>query len=246
MQNNYKYLIWVGTIFLIIVSIYFLAATEKVVNTAASTNTVSFSATGKVLAKPDVAVVNLTILTDSSTSKTAQDENNEKSNKLNEFLRNQGIEDKDIKTVGYNIYPQYTYPQYGKATISGYQVNNTTEIKIRDLSKVSQILDGAITAGANQVNQLTFKVDDPDKLKAEARERAVTDAKDKAKTLEKQVGIKLGKILNFVESSGDYYPIATYDYAYAKGGIGGGGSGPSVESGENEITVTVSLTYQIK
>lgn len=245
MQNNYKYLIWVGTVFLVILCLYFLVATQKAMDTAATSNMVSFSGQGKVVAKPDIALVNVSILTEATTSKKAQDDATAKSKAVTDFLNKQGIEENDIKTTGYNIYPQYTYPPYGRSQITGYQVNHTLEIKIRDLAKVSSILDGLVTAGANQVNQLSFQVDNPEKLKAEARTKAIAEAKTKAKELQKQIGVKLGRIVNFSENStGEIMPM--YDYAYGKGGMGGGSSGPSVPAGENEIVINVSLTYQIK
>ncbi len=230
---------------MVILAIFLLASTNKVLNTAATTNTVSFSGEGKVVAKPDVAKVSLSIVTDALTSKTAQDDNSKKSKAITDYLKKQNIDDKDIKTTGYNIYPQYKYPQYGgQPTITGYQVNQSIEIKIRNLDNVSNILDGVVTAGANQVNQLSFEIDSPDALKAEARAKAITDAKKKAGELQSQVGISLGKIVNFSENTGGYPVPIYYD---AKGlGMGGGGSGPSVPTGENEITVDVTLTYQIK
>src|SRR3989338_3690776 len=111
MNNNYKYLVWTGIGVLVILGIFLLALTDQVANTATNTNTVSFSGEGKVLAKPDIALVNLTILTEATTSKTAQDDNSKKSKAVIDFLKKQGIDEKDIKTVGYNIYPKYSYPR---------------------------------------------------------------------------------------------------------------------------------------
>lgn len=236
---------WVIIVFLIILSVFVLASTNQKLNTAATTNTVSFSGEGKVLAKPDVAVVDFSIVTEAATSKAAQDANSAKSQKVVDFLKKQKIGDKDIKTTAYNIYPQYEYPRYGGVpTIKGYQVNQTLEIKIRDLEKVSIVLDGVVSAGANQVGNLTFKIDDPEKLKAEARAKAIDDAKKKAKELRDQLRISLGKIVNFSENTGGY-PVPIMYEAMGKG-MGGGGVAPSVPSGESEITVDVVLTYQIK
>lgn len=245
MDNNYKYLVWTGTGVMVILALFLLASTNKVLNTAATTNTVSFSGEGKVVAKPDIAKISLSIVTDALTSKVAQDENSRKSKAITDFLKKQSIDDKDIKTTGYNIYPQYKYPQYGgQPTITGYQVNQTMEVKVRDLDKISDILDGVVGAGTNQVNQLSFEIDDPDALKAGARAKAVADAKKKANELQSQVGISLGKIVNFSENTGGY-PVPVY--FETKGmGMGGGGGGPSVPTGENEITINVTITYQIK
>lgn len=200
MVSNYKYLVWSGTAALIVLTLFLLVLMDKTAETATTTNTVSFNGEGRVVSKPDIAVVNFTILTESPTSKAAQDENTRKSNAVMEFLKNQGIADSDVKTVGYNIYPQYFYPQFSRPTITGYQVNQSVQIKVRDLDKVSGVLDGIVSAGANQINNLNFQTDDLEALKAEAREKAINDAKEKAKVLEKQIGIRLGKIVNFSEN----------------------------------------------
>ena len=245
MNTNLKPLIWSGAIVLIILAIFLLASIDKVVNTATTTNTVSFSGEGKVVAKPDIAKVNLSIVTDAVTSKMAQDDNSKKSKTITDYLQKQGLGDKDIKTTSYNIYPQYKYSPYGgQTTIIGYQVNQSIEIKVRDLDNISNILDGIVASGANQVSQLSFKIDNPDALKSEARAKAIADAKKKASELESQVGISLGKIVNFSENTGGY-PVPMY-YGADKALSMDGGDGPSVPIGENEISVSVNLTYQIK
>lgn len=230
--------------FLIIASVFLLVDANQKLNTATTTNTVSFSGEGKVVSKADIAVVSLSIVTESPTSKSAQDDNSKKSKAIADFLKKQKIEDKDIKTTSYNIYPQYAYPRNDKPVISGYQVNQTMEVKIRNLDEVSAILDGVVSAGANQINSLSFQIDEPEKLKAEARALAIADAKKKASELEKELGIDLGKIINFSENTGGFPSPIYYE---SKLGMGGGmGGGPSVPSGENEIVVDVNLTYQIK
>ena len=267
MSNSQKtMLVVMGTVLMAILSIFLLVSMNQISNTATTTNTVSFSGEGKVTAKPDIAVISFAILTESSTSKTAQDANSKKSNQVTDFLKKQGVEDKDIKTSGYNVYPQYSYPRAvpllrqgseGQAVppsspdyydpnpkIIGYQVNQSFKIKIRDLDKVSSVLDGLVTAGANQVNNLGFQIDEPEKLKTEARAKAIADAKAKANQLKSQLGISLGRIINFSENSGGY-PGPYYLEAKAVSD-GSGGGGPSIPVGENEITINVTITYQIK
>ncbi len=242
MNTQFKPLIWSGTAVMVILAIFLLASTDKVVNTAATTNTVSFSGEGKVTAKPDIAVISASIVTQAVDSKSAQDNNSTRSNAVSAFLKKQGIDDKDIKTSGYNIVPQYKYPPYvGQPTIIGYQVTQSYEIKVRDLTKISAILDGLVTAGANQVNNLGLQIENPDALKSQARKLAIDDAKEKATELEKQVGISLGKIINFTEGSNGY-PVPMYESAM----LGKGGGGPSVPTGENDIVINVTITYQIK
>lgn len=261
MQNTkeVKYLIWAGIGALIMLAFFLLVTVNRTLDTATTTNTVSFSGQGKVATSPNVAIIDVSIVTSAKTSKEAQNENSKKSQSLTKFLENQNINEKDIKTTGYNIYPQYSYPrpitleaeskdypEYydSNPKITSYQVNQTIQVKVRDLEKVDTILDGVVAAGVNQINNLQLTVDEPEKLKEQAREKAIADAKTKASNLQNQLGIRLGRIVNFSEDTGGY-PIPMM-YAKEAIGMGGGGTVPSVPTGENEITVNITITYQIR
>jgi len=208
-------------------------------------DTFAVSGTGKVYAKPDIGVADLAISVQGATSSTAQDEANKKSKTVIEYLKNAGIKSDDIKTSGYNIYPQYDYNN-GRSRISGYQVTQSLTIKIRDLDKVNTIIDGVVDAGVNQVSSVRFEIDEPEKLQAEARAKAIAEAKGKAEELADQLGIRLGGIVNFYESS-NYYPQIGYSER-------GGGemmktqsvSAPELPPGQNEISISVTITYQIR
>lgn len=217
---------------------------------------IALSGEGKVSARPDVAKISATILIENKSLKAAQDENSKKSNALTDYLKSQGIAEKDIKTSGYNIYPQYSYPRpcYSGACplenqqpkIIGYQVRNSYEITIRDLSKTGEILSGVVGAGANEVGGISFTIDKPEQLKAEARKKAIEDAEAKAKILAKDLGKRVGGIVNFSEGGYGAPPIY-FSEAQALGKSGGGyAPAPSIQPGENEITVTVSITYEFK
>jgi uncharacterized protein len=262
MNNQFKYLIWSGQLVLLVLAVFLLVMTNHVSNTATNTNTVSFNGEGRVFAKPDIAVISFSILTEAVTSKTAQDDNSKKSEQIVKFLKDQKMEDKDIKTTGYNVYPQYSYPrpvplgsnsinspEYypSNPKITGYQVNQSFQVKVRDLEKISTVLDGLVSAGANQVNNLGLQIDDIEEVRNDARELAINDAKEKANVLKKQIGIRLGKIVNFNE--GGNYPYNDQFYLEARpqsGGGGIGGGGPDIPVGENEIIVNITITYQIK
>lgn len=251
----------------IILAVFLLVGISQKLNTATTTNTVSFSGQGKIFAKPDIATIEFGILTEATTSKEAQDANSKKSQKVTDFLKKQNVDEKDIKTTYYNIYPKYSsyqppimydqsqvqaYPAQGNAIlppvpiepkIIGYSVNQGFYAKVRDFDKLSGIVDGLVANGVNNVNNLGFSIEDPEKVRSEARTLAIADAKKKADELKGKIGIKLGKIVNFSEGFGGY--LGPY---YMKGEKGGGGdiTGPSLPPGENEITVNVTLTYQIK
>ena len=238
-----KPLLWLSSVVLVILSIFLLVEINHVWNTATTTNTISFSGEGKASATPDIAMISASVVTQDANAKTAQDDNATKANKVTDFLKNQGIDPNDIKTSNYNIYPQYRYPQDSQPIITGYQVSQDFQVKVRDLTKVSAILSGLVSSGANQVNNLGLQIDNPDKVLADARQKAIEAAKQKAQDVSGQVGISLGKIVNFSESLGGTPTPVMY-----ASGIGGGGGGPepAISPGQNEVTVNVTLTYQIK
>lgn len=257
-SSSLKFLSWSLVPLIIAVAVFVLVSINQKLNTATTTNTVSFSGQGKVYAKPDVALLEFGILTEAATSKAAQDTNSKRSQQVTDFLKKQSVEEKDVKTTYYNIYPKYSsyptpiydekqvqaYPPIpSEPKIVGYSVNQGFQVKVRDFDKLSGVVDGLVANGVNNVNNLGFSIEDPEKVRSEARTLAIADAKKKADELKGKIGIKLGKIINFYED--------IYGYALDRGGGFGGiealpAKGPSLPPGENEITVNVTITYQIK
>jgi len=217
-----------------------------------SQNTISVSATGEVYTKPDLAITSFSVLTEKATVDEALKENSEKMNKIIEFVKSQGVSDKDLKTTGLNIYPRYEWkretliwPQpEGKRVLIGYEVRQSLQVKIREMEKVGAIIQGATSAGANQIGDLRFTIDNEDEFKNQARKQAIHEAKEKAKELAKQLGVKLVKIKNFSES-GIYPRYYSLDVSEAVGKGGGETPTPQIETGENKIEVTVSIIYEI-
>lgn len=210
----------------------------------AERDTISISGEGKVTGIPDIATIDVGLMTERPDVRSAQKENTEKMNKLIKTLKDLGVDSKDIQTSYYNIYPQYDWPD-GKQILRGYQVNQGVSIKIRNLEKIGDILAAAGAGGANQVSGLSFNIDDPEKLRQEARIKALENAKEKAEALAKVAGVKLGKIVSFSEYS--EMPAPMYK-AYEGLGIGGGGemAAPTVEKGSMDIVVNVTVSYEIK
>jgi hypothetical protein len=206
-------------------------------------NQISFAGEGKVYIKPDIAFVDVSVVTQGEQIKDVQDANTKKMNKVINFLKDSGIDEKDIKTTNYNLYPQYTYENNKIPQIMGYQINQTLNIKIRNLDKIGTILEGGVNVGINQVDSLYFGVENDEELKEQARKMAIDDAKKKAEILASQLGVRLIKITGFSDNTVGY-PVPMYD---AKGyGVGGGGETPNIQTGQNEITVNVTITYEIK
>ena len=210
-----------------------------------SENTIKVSATSDVFAKPDLALSTFSVLSEAKTVGEAMQDNAAKMNAVIAFVKSQGVDDKDIKTTNFSVSPRYEWREKtGERVSVGYEVSQSLQVKIRDLAKIGDIIQGATEAGANEVGNLQFTIDNEDALKEEARNKAIEEAKTKAKNLAEKLGISLVKIISFSES-GDY-PMPYY-VPTSKEALGiGGGATPDIQPGENKISVTVSLIYQIK
>jgi len=232
-------------VFIIVLIFYFgVKSFNEMENRPGQQNTISVAGQGEVFAKPDIAQISLSVEKEAVSLIDAQKRATEAINEVIAFLKNSGIEDKDIKTTNYSIYPRYDYLQKMGRVLRGYVVNQTLEIKIRKIDEAGKILAGAIFAGANQVGGINFTVDDIEAIKRQARQEAINDAQTKAKQLAKDLGIKIVHLVNFSET-GNNGIVPVYMKSETSG-MGGGGEVPEVPSGENKITINVNLTYQIK
>jgi uncharacterized protein YggE len=204
------------------------------------------SETGKVTVVPDIAKINLGIDSQGQNLKQVQDSVNKKSKILTDALKKLGIDEKDIKTTNYSVNPEYDYLD-SPYKINGYRVSTSYEVKITDFEKVNDVLTIATESGANIIENISFEVNDKTKeeMTQKARVEAVKLAKNKAEGLAKASGITLGKIINVTESF-------VYDYPrpimYAKE-VSLDASQPetaNIQAGETEISVTISLSYEIR
>ncbi len=250
---------WVGVIlaiFLAIISVKELKSIDYVGKDVQMTNTISVTGTGDAVAIPDIATFSFSV---SETAKTVADAQKQATNKINTALKtvkDAGVADKDARTTSYNINPRYEYQGVacgynycppGKSVLTGYDVSQGIQVKVRDLSKAGSIFTSIGSLGVENVNGLTFFVDKPETVEAEARAKAIADAQAQAKELAKQLGVKLVRITSFYENNGEYRPIVY--------GMGGGAKtvsaitaeiAPNIPVGENKITSDVTITYEIE
>ncbi|MDP2864386.1 MAG: SIMPL domain-containing protein [bacterium] len=209
-----------------------------------SKETITFSGEGKSIGVPDIASITLSVLTEKMTAKETMTENAKITNEVIKFVKEAGIDEKDVKTQSFTLSPRYDWVE-GKRIFRGYQLTSTLAVKIRDLEKISDIIDGAVLRGANQIGDIQFVIDDPEKLKEEARNEAIESAKEKAQSIAKATGLKLGKIVSFSEAVTPQDYLSPYYLEGMKEGVGGGPS-PEIEKGSQEIEVNVSLTFELK
>jgi len=210
-------------------------------------NQITVTGTAKITAVPDVAVLSLGIVSEGTSVNLAQKGATDKMNSIIDALKKQfKIEAKDIKTENFSVNPKYDYNN-GRQNIIGYSVNQNISVKVRNFDSTGDILAKATELGANSVNGPSFIIDDMEKAKADAREKAIAQAKLKAKTLSDQAGIKLGRIVSFYEGGLD-----TPNVAYGMGGDMAFGvaemksATPTIEPGSQDVQLTVSIGYEIR
>lgn len=214
---------------------------------------ISVEGLGKAYAIPDIAVLNLGVTTDAKTSEAAVKENTAKMNKVMEAVKSFNFDKKDVQTLNYSLNPNYKWSEEkGQSVQDGYTLSQQISIKIRDFSKVGDVIAAVTKAGANMVGNLSFEVDDMDKVRDEARSKAIAKAKAKAEKMADEAGLDLGKVLSIYEydavnpeynyGKGGYAPeMATVD----SGGMGGGVTSPTIEPGQQEFQLTVTLSYRV-
>lgn len=264
--NLYKKNIYLALlVFLIILSFYFAVkslAEFKSYDLLGSkeTGTITFSGYGEVTAVPDIANVYFTISKESKTVKDAQALVAAIEKRSLDFLKANNVLEKDIKTANASFYPKYEYkydtkimppctqyncpPTPGRNVIVGYTASESITVKIRNTDDVGKIMQGLGELGVSDLNGPNFSIDNEDGLKAEARKKAIDDAKEKAKVLAKDLGIRLGKITSFSENSN--YPSPMYDRAMSLS-VAKESSAPAViPKGENTISSNISITYEIR
>lgn len=198
---------------------------------------------GKVEVVPDTAYIDVGVsVTNAANVNEARTSIDKTNNAIIAAMAKLGIKKENVKTSNYSIYPNQTF-EGETARVTGYNGNVTITIKVNDTQKASQVIADATTAGANQIQGTRFIVEDPQKYRAEAREKAIANAREQAEKLAKNLDIKLGKVVNVVEYSPDSAGAPMYDIA-ARSNLGGGGGGPAIEAGSQTITSVVTLYFE--
>lgn len=244
-------------VFLFIAAIGELKGLRFIGTGVPATNTITVSGTGEVFAVPDTATFNVSVQEEAKEVSDAQDAATEKSNAIYAYLKKEGVDEKDIRTTDYSVYPQYEWetkvcaggycPPGGEQILTGFQVSQTLTVKVRDTKKAGDLLSGVGSLGASTVSGLSFTIDDEDALKQEARTMAIEEARAKADELSKELGVRIVRVVGFNENEGGY----PAPYAYGRGGVAmdvmeSKAVAPEIPVGENKIVSSVSVTYEIR
>jgi len=201
----------------------------------------AISVTGEatVLVPPDLAEIGGGVTSEAKTAREASEANNAAMGKVLQALKGAGIEEKDVQTARLSLQPQSAPNRSGPSAIAGYRASNRVTVRVRDVTKVANVIDTLVGAGANEIGGINFVVSQASKLLDEARERAVADARRKAEIYAKAAGVTLGAPLGISEE-GNSAPVP-----YRRMAAGMAVSAP-VAQGEETLAVTVSVSWAIK
>lgn len=267
LEENKKRIFQVLFVFIIILSVYFAVKIfseikkSSLLGESSTPATISFSGHGEVTAVPDIANIYFTIKKEAKTVKEALSKVAEIEKRALDLLKSKNVADKDIKTENASFYPKYEYEyvrtlckQIGvdgvstyncgnnKQVLIGYEASESITVKVRNVDDAGAIMEGLGTTGVSDLNGPNFAIDKEDALKAEARKKAIDDAREKAKVLAKDLGVSLGKIFSFSDNNGGY---AMYDKVSAMSE--GAQTVPALlPKGENTISSDVTITYEIR
>jgi uncharacterized protein YggE len=205
---------------------------------------ISVSGSGSVAVTPDIARIEVGVEVTGDTVAEARSDAADAMDAVTDAIKDNGVDDADIRTRYFNIYPQYNYREDEPPEIVGFVVSNQVTVTVRDIDNSSAVLDAAIDAGGDavRVNGISFTVDDPGQFLDEARAEAIDDARARAETLADAAGVSLGAVRSISESTSF---VGDQRIAVPEAALDGAGGATSISPGEQELSVSVSVVFEV-
>jgi uncharacterized protein len=250
--NENKLFTFLTALILIILILFFGFKTlntikeNKVVGVSdTAQHTVMMEGVGSVDAKPDIAVLTFGMMAEDDSVSKAQEFNTKGMNAIIKSIKEVGIDEKDLQTIDYSAYEKKDWDPDTRTYKSGaWVVSQNLKVKVRDVQKVSGVIDAAVKTGVTSVNGPNFQIDDADALEEEARDLALEDAKAKAQAVADKLGVKIEKVIGYTEWKENDGPGPIY--AYETLGVGGAAkSAPDIQAGTKDVTMHVTVTYSL-
>ena len=196
---------------------------------------------GKATAPPDMATIQTGVITQAATAQQALQANNQAMQQLLSVLKQNQIADKDLQTSQFDLSPQYKTDERGRdPQIVGYRAANQVRVRVRNLPRLGQVLDALVSAGSNQLNGISFEIDDPTGVLNQARNRAIADARSRAELYAQAAGVRVGKVISISEQSvpvpGPFPARAMMAEAAAV----------PVAAGEQELSATIQMVFELQ
>jgi uncharacterized protein YggE len=206
---------------------------------AADPHTLTMTGHGEIKAVPDVATITAGVNTSAPTAAAALSTNSARMNQVFGALKKLGIADRDIRTAGFLVSPQYTNGDNNNPRhLNGYQVNNEVNVHLDDVTRTGAVLDTLVGAGANQMNGISFDIANPAPVLEKARIQAIADARTRAQTYAQAAGVSLGPIVSIIEGSSEAAPRPMFRVMAMA-------ASTPVAPGEQSVTADVTVVWEI-
>ena len=202
----------------------------------------SVSAQADATRVPDVATISAGVVTQAADAKAAMQANATQMTRVVAAIRDAGIAERDIRTSGVSLNPQYRYEENQPPTITGYEARNTVEVTVRDIGEVGKTMDALVAVGANQVQGPSFEIDDKESVLDEARKRAIEKARARATMYAETLGLQVRRIVSISEGNGGFSPpmpmmaMARMEKAQAD---------TPIAPGESTLTVDLDVVFEL-
>ncbi|MDA0353495.1 MAG: SIMPL domain-containing protein [Chloroflexi bacterium] len=204
---------------------------------------IAVSGSGRVAVTPDIARLDVGVEVTGDTVARARGDAASAMESIMSALVENGVAEADVQTRYFNIYPQYRYRDETAPEIIGFTVTNQVTVTVRNIDNASAVLDAAIEAGGDavRVNGITFTVENPQEFLDEARADAIKDARARAETIADAAGVDLGSVRSISESTS-----FVDEQRFAAPAAADTGGGTSISAGQQELTVSVSVIFEVK
>ncbi|OBZ10759.1 hypothetical protein A8L34_19530 [Bacillus sp. FJAT-27264] len=210
-------------------------------------NVVNVVGKGELSIKPDIVYLSIAVDTTAATAQEAQKTNAAKIQKITALLKNTWkIADKDIQSTQFYVQPNYTYNEKEGQQVKGYNANHTLVVAYRDLAKVGELLDAASAAGANNIGNARFAVEDSAAFEAQVIEKAMANADVKAGAIAKAAKRSLGQVVSVSQNDLGSQPVFFDQTLKAMAASADASGSTSVQPGEVKVTTQLNVTYELK
>ena len=205
-------------------------------------STITVPGAGSVVVEPDICSVRLGVNVIASTAGAARESAAQTMNAILDAVLAQGVARRDVRTALVSLNPTMDYSDNSGPRITGYQVQNSVSVTLRDLAKAGQLIDAALGAGASTLDSLDFRLEDPMQATDQARVFAMADARARAETIANAAGQPLGNVISVTE--GQFMSPPT-PYPAARMSLKAEDASTPVESGTQEISVAMTVTFAL-
>ena len=209
---------------------------------------VMVSATGTVYGEPDEASFDAGINVLNADAQVATTKVSERVSSLTQALKAAGVAEQDIRTGNFSVYPEPIYRK-NQLVATRYRVISTLSVIVRDTAQLGELLAKSAEVGANEISNVVYDFSDSARtaLERQAREQAMTSAREKAQQLALLGEAKLGAVQRIVEGrTPDGFDIQNFDTGVARGQLMSGNEAVPVSSGQLAVTVSVQVTFGLK